>query len=163
MERPGEEAHVVMTWEARSQVGNSGLCQQCFDACDHDYAPCPMCAPCFHYREWKAERVGDFNFGSYTYPGLSKLVEECGELMQIAGKLMSTGGRGTHWAAGNLHLAFAEELADLKAAIEFIQYFVPLDAEQFKEYEERVRSKLAKFHEWHKRVDLPPEEKSDVA
>lgn len=35
---------------------------------------------------------GSFSLGSRTWPGLSKLVEECGEVLQIAGKIMGTGG-----------------------------------------------------------------------
>lgn len=80
------------------------------------------------------------------WPGVSKLVEECGEVLQIAGKLMGTGGQEMHWDGSNLHMSFENELADLKAAILFVCDVNCLDGERF---EERVQKKLARFRRWH--------------
>jgi NTP pyrophosphatase (non-canonical NTP hydrolase) len=68
-----------------------------------------------------------YAIGSETWPGLSKLVEECGEVLQVAGKLMGTGGQVEHWDGTDLRERMTEELADLLAAIDFLQYMNDLD------------------------------------
>jgi NTP pyrophosphatase (non-canonical NTP hydrolase) len=62
---------------------------------------------------------GDFSIGSSVWPGLSKLVEEAGEVFQVCGKLMATGGEAEHWDGTNLVERLHDELGDLVGAIAF--------------------------------------------
>lgn len=144
-----------MVTEARIQQGDSGQCAQCLSRCWHNYAPCPFCSPCVHYEQWKREQVGNFNFGSTMLPGVSKLNEECGEIVRIIGKLMSTSGSPLHWWEGDLLDELRDEMADVQAAITFVleNNDDKLSAGRF---EDRVKHKLEKFREWHRRIDLPP-------
>lgn len=59
-----------------------------------------------------------YSFGSRHLPGLSKLIEENGEVGQVAGKIMGLGHMGDHWDGTNLKARLEDELADLQAAIE---------------------------------------------
>lgn len=65
-------------------------------------------------------RAGPYSIGSDLWPGLSKLIEECGEAMQVAGKIIATGGEVEHWDGTNLEDRLIEELGDLMAAAEFV-------------------------------------------
>lgn len=88
-----------------------------------------------------------FAIGSPEWPGLSKLAEEAGEVLQVVGKLMGTGGKTNHWDGTNLADRLSEELADLMAACDFvITETSGLDAEAIRLRRER---KLATFREWH--------------
>lgn len=87
-----------------------------------------------------------FAIGDKEWPGISKLIEECGETLQVCGKLIATGGEERHWDGSNLHKRLEDELADLKAAILFVCDENCLDGEQF---EVRVQKKLARFRRWH--------------
>lgn len=91
-----------------------------------------------------------FRFGSTIWPGLSKLVEECGEVLQIAGKLMGTGGEVKHWDGTNLQDRVEDELADLMAAMAFVIEHQELD---FDKIQERARMKKGVFEEWHSEGD----------
>lgn len=89
---------------------------------------------------------GSFSIGGTVWPGLSKLIEECGEVLQIAGKLIATRGESTHWDGdGDLVERLEEELADLLAAIHFVVSWNDLDAT---EIEERAGMKLSRFCTW---------------
>lgn len=61
-----------------------------------------------------------FAIGSKVWPGLSKLIEELGEVQQVVGKIIATGGAHRHWADGNLAERLEEEMGDLFAAIDFV-------------------------------------------
>ena len=63
---------------------------------------------------------GDYSIGSPVLPGLSKLIEECGEVVQVCGKFIGSGGKEDHWDGTNLRLRLEKELADLLAAIDFV-------------------------------------------
>ena len=88
---------------------------------------------------------GDFSIGSRHWPGVSKLIEECGEVLQVAGKLMQTGA--TYWDGTNLKERLEEELADLQAAIEFVACHNDLAADRIGRH---VDEKIALFNKWHK-------------
>lgn len=60
---------------------------------------------------------GSFSLGSRTWPGLSKLVEECGEVLQIAGKIMGTGGRG---AGKDIERDLREAVDSINRALQMI-------------------------------------------
>ena len=93
-----------------------------------------------------------FTFGSDTWPGLAKLIEECGEVLQIAGKLITTNGENNYWDDRDLHKDLAEELGDLVAATSFVITYSGLDDD---EVFERADMKMVLFEEWHKNGDDP--------
>jgi len=89
-----------------------------------------------------------FSIGSTRWPGLAKLIEECGELQQVAGKLIATGGESHYWDDTDLHERLHEELADTLAAVRF---FVKMNGLDSNRIDARVGEKLQKFEAWQKR------------
>lgn len=87
-----------------------------------------------------------FAFGSTVWPGLAKLIEECGEVQQVAGKLIATGGAFEHWDGTDLRDRLIDEIADLRAAIRFVIVFNDLNMEAIREREEE---KMETFEGWH--------------
>lgn len=87
-----------------------------------------------------------FSIGSTVCPGLSKLIEECGEVLQVAGKLIATGGTPNHWDGTDLHQEMQDELADLQAAIVF---FGSRNGIDFGRFSERTEAKLELYKKWH--------------
>lgn len=78
--------------------------------------------------------------------GLVKLVEECGELIQIAGKKMARMDSDDHWdRSGSLRTRLEDEVADVKAIIQIIQQTMGLDVERI---ELRQLKKWVLFNEW---------------
>jgi hypothetical protein len=96
-----------------------------------------------------------FSFGAERWPGLAKLNEECGEVIQIIGKLMMTDGHVAHWS-GDLGIALIDEMADVEAAIRFLRKRLGGAARSY--MTERADAKLAKFEHWHAHPeeDVPP-------
>lgn len=88
-----------------------------------------------------------FAIGSAHWNGLSKLVEEAGEVLQLAGKLMATGDDPNHWDGSDLTTRLEEELGDLRAAVDF---FVDANTPRLdpKRIEDRARAKYAQFTQW---------------
>ncbi|SHF01183.1 MazG nucleotide pyrophosphohydrolase domain-containing protein [Kaistia soli DSM 19436] len=97
---------------------------------------------------------GDFSIGSAVWPGISKLTEECGEVMQVCGKLVGSHGEVIHFDGSDLRKRMQEELADLLAAIEFVVAVNPLDYDAIAA---RRDEKLKLFHAWHD-ADIAKEE-----
>lgn len=91
-------------------------------------------------------KAGNFSIGSDVWPGLSKLTEECGEVLQILGKLIATGGMVNHWDGTDLREEIAKELADLTAACLFFAKVNNLESEEF---DARILNKIQKFSQWH--------------
>ena len=87
-----------------------------------------------------------FAIGSKIWPGLSKLIEECGEVVQVCGKLLGTGGAQTHFDGSDLRERLTEELADVLAAAAFVIERNGLDAVAI---EKRVAEKRQRFEDWH--------------
>ena len=87
-----------------------------------------------------------FAIGSKLWAGLSKLIEEAGEVQQVCGKILGTGGNLEHWDGSNLRERLEEEIADLTAACIFVGQTNHLDMAGI---EKRAREKLALFEEWH--------------
>lgn len=78
-----------------------------------------------------------------TWQGIHKLTEECGELLQVLGKL-GPFPSGNHPDGGDhLSLRLQEEMADVEAAIAYMREMAGLSA-----MEERRRIKLDKFRKW---------------
>ncbi len=92
--------------------------------------------------------AGDYSIGSDHWPGLSKLIEEAGEMLQVGGKLMGTGGDPNHWDGSDLIERLHEELADLGAAISFF-VFANGDVLDEDRIFERKTAKFRQFIEWH--------------
>ena len=88
-----------------------------------------------------------FAIGADIWPGLSKLLEEAGEVVQIGGKLMGTAGKHAHWDGSDLRDRLTEELADLTAAVEFFIAHNPIDRD---EVTARAATKLATYNRWHR-------------
>lgn len=92
------------------------------------------------------DNEGPFSIGQNKWPGISKLVEECGEVLQIAGKLIATGGRTDHWSGLDLKVELENELGDLAAAIAFVVQNNDLDDLRVTE---RFETKYKLFGHWH--------------
>lgn len=91
--------------------------------------------------------AGTYSIGSDHWPGLSKLIEEAGEVLQVVGKIIAVDGASHHWDGGpDLDLCLMDELGDLWAAIEFVISANALDPQYvFARYEK----KLGLFEQWH--------------
>lgn len=79
--------------------------------------------------------------------GLAKLIEECGELVQVAGKRLAYYTTENH-PDGDPPLSsrLEDELADVIAAITLVAELHGLDEERIAE---RVERKIAIFRQWH--------------
>ena len=87
-----------------------------------------------------------FAIGDRKWPGVSKVVEEIGELGQVLGKLMGSRGKIEHWS-GNLKEMLHDELGDVLGAIRFLIFMCPeLDRQRI---ERRAAEKFTQFLEWH--------------
>ena len=86
-----------------------------------------------------------FAIGDKIWPGISKLNEECGEVIQVIGKLMGSRGVIEHWS-GNLLDMLYEEMGDVLGAIHFVAEYCKLDWDRI---EKRAATKLRKFKRWH--------------
>lgn len=95
-----------------------------------------------------------FAFGDETWPGIAKLSEECGEVVQVIGKLMMTHGDPVHWS-GDLRQQLMEEMADVMAAVQFVGE-ICLTAGEREAIADRCAEKRAKFQRWH---DQPEEDR----
>lgn len=91
--------------------------------------------------------VGPYAIGSNHLPGMSKLIEELGEVSQVAGKILGLGHMGDHWDGSNLKVRLEEEMGDLWAAMVFFAIKNDLDIAAVKS---RARDKNALFNRWHK-------------
>jgi tRNA U34 5-carboxymethylaminomethyl modifying GTPase MnmE/TrmE len=105
-----------------------------------------------------------FAFSDKDWPGIAKMVEECGELTEVLplvillsavgrltqtqGKLMMIQGGTDHWS-GDLRKAMVQEMADVRAAIEFVAEH-NLSKRERKTITTRVQKKLQRFEKWHK-------------
>lgn len=86
------------------------------------------------------------SIGSPHWPGISKLLEEAGEVAQVAGKIIGANGQTIHFDGSDLRVRLVEELADLSAAIEFVLSENDLNRALFRS---RAEKKLTLFRAWH--------------
>lgn len=86
-----------------------------------------------------------------TGGGLAKLIEECGELLQVAGKRLAYYKTEEHPDGGPpLSQRLEEEIADVMASCIFVIEAHDLDEERITE---RIALKIELFKSWHKRDD----------
>lgn len=69
--------------------------------------------------------AGPYSIGSDVWPGLAKLAEESGELVQVIGKMIALGGNDPHdfyrhWDGSNPVDRLIEEMGDVRAAMIFV-------------------------------------------
>lgn len=87
-----------------------------------------------------------YSIGSERWNGLSKLIEEAGEIVQVAGKIIATGGNRQHWEGSDLKVRLEEEIADLVAAVQFMTERGAIDGDHIRR---RAARKLETFTRWH--------------
>lgn len=91
--------------------------------------------------------------------GLTKLVEECGELIQVAAKKMNRMDSDFHWDnAGSLATRLEEEMGDVLAAIEVVTENLKLGPTAILE---RKKQKVALFRSWMHEDDTTVNELSN--
>lgn len=89
--------------------------------------------------------AGPYSIGSEHWPGISKLIEEAGEVLQVAGKLIATNGESAHWDGTDLRARLVEEIGDLMAACGFVAEANGIaDAVLV-----RMERKAEQFRAWH--------------
>lgn len=93
-----------------------------------------------------------FAFGHRQWPGVAKVIEESGEVLQVCGKLIATGGKEEHWDGTNLRQRLTEEVGQLLAALTFLIEKNDLSRLVIKEQFEK---KLALYEKWHNQGDNP--------
>jgi len=88
--------------------------------------------------------------GSDEWNGLSKLIEELGELQQVCGKLIGSEGSEDHWS-GKLREKFIEEIGDVQASINF---FVDMNLtnKDKNRIARQCAEKYTRFKKWDKEV-----------
>jgi|AraplaMF_Col_mMF_1032025.scaffolds.fasta_scaffold10664_2 NTP pyrophosphatase (non-canonical NTP hydrolase) len=107
-----------------------------------------------------------FAIGSALWTGLSKLLEEGGEVIdamadyamyktlgrlhQIGNKLVGTGGLIKHWDGRDLRRNLEDEIADLEATIKFFKRHNGLDE---KRMARRTALKFKKFEYWQHKTE----------
>jgi len=97
-----------------------------------------------------------FRIRDKILPGLAKLGEECGELNQVFGKLVMTGGRREHWEGSDLYHRLEEEMGDVFAALDFLlEHSGELNLRRV--YARRA-SKRALFEKWRQENQKYPGE-----
>jgi NTP pyrophosphatase (non-canonical NTP hydrolase) len=86
-----------------------------------------------------------------TGKGLAKLIEECGELIQVAGKKLAYYSTENHPDGGPpLKQRLEDEIADVMAACELVIRLHGLDHHRISR---RVIDKEVTFDEWHAEPD----------
>lgn len=75
--------------------------------------------------------------------GIGKLVEECGEVLQLLGKAMAFPATLHPDGAGDLRDRIPKEIADLKAAIEYFE-----QENDLSNLGNRQHEKITKFRKW---------------
>ena len=97
------------------------------------------------------------SIGALTLPGLTKVVEEMGELAQVLAKISAIQEIGRYWDGSNLGAMLIDEIGDVEATLEYLKQKNKLDRKAIKK---RKKFKLEKFARWHSnvRAGRPPNE-----
>jgi NTP pyrophosphatase (non-canonical NTP hydrolase) len=91
--------------------------------------------------------MNDYCFSTENWPGLSKLIEECGEVTQVAAKIIGRGGKTDYWGGRDLTADLQAELGDLLAIIEYTIQRNQLDRFSINR---RIEKKLSWYEDWEK-------------
>lgn len=91
--------------------------------------------------------AGPYSIGSESWPGTSRMIEECGELIQVLGKLIGAAGKTSHWDGTDLRDRLTDELSDVRAAIDF---FIDANDLPPAAIDERAARKRAQYDRWHR-------------
>lgn len=114
------------------------------DAAGLPHGPCSQCdCPGFIV---PTAAVPPGAIGSDIWPGLIKLGEESGELVQVVAKVLAYPG-GNHPDGTDIFQRLVDEAADVAAAIEFLLEVNP--ALSNRGFTERRLEKLRRFRDWH--------------
>jgi NTP pyrophosphatase (non-canonical NTP hydrolase) len=99
--------------------------------------------------------AGPYSIGSDVWPGLAKLAEECGELVQVLGKIIAMGGEENydHWDGTNLRVRLIEEMGDVRGAMIFL---CEQNGIRKQDVHERADQKLELFRTWQGAQSWPP-------
>lgn len=99
--------------------------------------------------------AGPFSIGSAVWPGVAKTLEEMGELGQVLGKLIATGGEPLHYDGSDLRQRMLEEMGDVLGALQFTALYNGVDWVSIRD---RAAVKMHTFERWHReqRDDSPP-------
>jgi hypothetical protein len=89
---------------------------------------------------------GEFSIGGELWPCLSKLIEETGELGQVAGKIIGAEGATIHFDGSDLRERMVEEMADVLAAIDVV---IELNGLPIGDVQRRRYYKRELFRGWH--------------
>lgn len=87
-----------------------------------------------------------FCIGSDIWPGLAKLMEECGELVQVCGKVVAFPAVELHPDGSRLCERLEGELGDVLAAVTYVVTRNGLDWEAVNG---GMTKKLHRFNSWH--------------
>jgi NTP pyrophosphatase (non-canonical NTP hydrolase) len=112
----------------------------CFALVNGERCSCPREA------SLKRHPLGCGALGQENWPGLAKFIEEAGEALQIAGKILAFGGAIDHPSGYHTMDKLEEELADVMAAVKFVIDRNGLDGRKIKR---RAKKKNALFGVWH--------------
>lgn len=85
--------------------------------------------------------------------GLTKVIEECGELVQVAAKMIAYPDREHPDAKGDLRERLQDEIADVMASIDFVTEKLGLDLNAITM---RADMKCARFAKWDLTGDDDP-------
>lgn len=91
---------------------------------------------------------GPFSIGSDVWPGIAKLIEACAEVVQVCAKLISTGGRTDHWSGDDLSERLAEEIGDLRAAIQYVHAHNTYSRLDWAMVQRRTDDKFSLYQVW---------------
>ena len=89
--------------------------------------------------------MSKFTAEAREWPGLTKLIEEAGEVVQVCGKLMQTDGALVHYDGTDLKEALEDEIADVLAACLFVMDYSKVDREKIMR---RRIEKYRRFTQW---------------
>ena len=81
-----------------------------------------------------------FYIGARLWPGISKLVEECGEVGQVCGKIIGTAGL-------DFRAVLQDKIADALAVIDYVIARCNLDGALIAD---RAAARGATLHRWHR-------------
>lgn len=80
-----------------------------------------------------------------NWPGMAKVIEEAGEVLQLCGKIMSIRGATTYFKGEDLRNELQDEIGDLLASLNFLIDENKLDKDVIRN---RIIHKLDKYADW---------------